>query len=185
MKNRLLCLLLLAAIPGSASGQSLEKYYVSGKSVKELHASIRQLGPGNATGTTQVQFSYSYSRYTTDGFAQAVDPVVKRDLVFRMPFWSAYHSASPCMQRSWSAMYASLSRHEIKHAEISEGYEKKIKKAILSVGRHRSNGALERAVKQAVDKVLREHAAAQIKFDRDTQNGAKDPRDPIVFKTCK
>jgi len=182
---RLLSLIVLAGLPSVALSQSLEKYYVSGMTAKQLASSIRALGPRNATGTTRVTFAYSYSRVTTKGFAQALNPVVKRDLTFRMPFWSAYHAASPCLQKSWTAMYASLSRHEIKRAQISEGYEEKIRRAILSVGRHRSNGALDRAVKAAVKKVLREHSAAQAKFDRETQHGAKDPKDPIVFRSCK
>jgi predicted secreted Zn-dependent protease len=182
--KRLLFFLMLTAIPSAVSSQSLEKYYVSGQSTRELAASIRQLGPRDATGSTKVGFRYSYSRIRFKGLSRAVEPVVERNLTFRMPFWSGYHSASPCLQKSWSAMYASLSRHEIKHAKISDGYVEKIKAAILSVPPKTTNGALEYAVKQAVKKVLRDHSAAQAKFDRDTKHGAADPNDPILFKNC-
>ena len=182
--KRLLLLLFLIGIPGVAASQSLEKYYVSGTSTQELSASIKRLGPRDATGSTLISWEYSYSHHRSNRISRAVNPVVTRDLKFRMPYWAGYHSGSACLQRSWSAMYASLSRHEIKHALISDGVKEKVEKAILSVGPQRSGANLERAVKRAVDKVFRAHSAAQKKFDRDTKHGAEDPADPIVFKNC-
>lgn len=182
--RRLFLVLLLLAAPGAASAQSVERYYVSGKTLQALHKSIRQLGPQNATGTTQNRWKYSYSRVRSKGYTWAINPKVTREIVFRMPFWSGYHSASKCVQRSWDAMYASLARHEIKHAELGNNVAAEVEKAILSVRRQTTNAGLERAVTEAVNRVFQANGKVQDKFDRDTKHGTKDPHDPIVFKTC-
>jgi predicted secreted Zn-dependent protease len=183
--KRLLFLLCLIGLPGPVSSQSLEKYYVSGMTTKQLSASIRQLGPRNATGATRIRLGYSYTRSRSNGISRAIKPVVTRDVVFRMPYWRGYPNASECMKRSWTAMYASLARHEIKHMQISEGVPAQIEAAILSVPPQKSDRVLQDMVKKAVGKVLKAHNAAQAKFDRETKHGMEDPADPILFKHCR
>jgi predicted secreted Zn-dependent protease len=163
------------------------KYSVSGATAAEVKQQMSLLGPSNAWGQTKADFkgadTYVQSQ-NSDGKYYIKSIQIEPEFTITLPKWTGLSGASACLKQGWANMYSSLVNHEKKHAAIAVDYAGRMENAALNTMPADSSEALKIAAANEISPVLSAYNSAQDKFDLDTNHGAADPLDPIIFEDC-
>ena len=115
----------LAPDSGVMLSQTFATYRVTGKSVRELRASIAASGPRAPDGarfggftTWNLNWSYPTSEQRTGGCVP-VSVTVYLDLTVEYPVWNDSSSAPRALREAWTRYVMALRAHEANHAVIA------------------------------------------------------------------
>jgi hypothetical protein len=142
--------------------RSTPEIVVHGKTIPEVFNSLNNAQPSGEWGQGGGQLQ---ADDPGPGNSTNLTISVHAGLVYRLPKWAEYDSASAGKKGSWDRMFAKLKAHEDRHLAIA--IEEANKLAADLVGKE------IRQIPSLVTAANNRMQSRQIKLDSDTQNGAR------------
>jgi len=96
---------------------------------------------------------------------------VKATATVILPRWVNAADGLPFERRRWKVYLVRLNLHEGGHVKLAEQTAEALDEAFGKLGIYPSKKALEAAVKKRADKILQEHVARHVDYDRRTRHG--------------
>ena len=178
-------LVVCAGTPWTASGfQQLpagvtvitrtEYYELHGRTVAELAADLRRLGPRDAEGRVQAgaassPLRWQYAKRSRGLDCHAVDVRVTVNTDILLPRWVPPADTEPGLLAKWNASLAALAVHERGHQEISVRYATLIRNGISRL-RTTCRG-FDAQADSASNRLITTMRGAQQAYDAETRHG--------------
>ncbi len=161
--------------PEGVNGVTHVEYYeVHGRTVAEVAADLRRLGPKDAQGRARAGFASSPLRWTyskrsngRECNAFTVRVTVSTDIV--LPKWVPPADTVPGLLALWNQSMAALTVHENGHKDISVRYAKLIRDQIAAMRAPCRSFSVN--ADSASNRLVGEMRAAQVRYDAETLHG--------------
>lgn len=171
--RRLVLVAVLAAVvtacTSTASTVTTQYYLVSGTTSEAIDRDLRRKGPmrGHALAVAAIRFRpvTVQQEMTDEGctFTEASFRVVAN---ITLPRWKERATTRDRELRSaWDNLAAYARAHEDTHVKIAEHFAEELGKTITDLRPRKTCEALDKAAKRVVERLGREHDAAQLAFD--------------------
>lgn len=153
---------------------SVDYYKISGTTTAALDSEIKRKGPKINGGHHAVAIArikmFPKVTYERVGKGCKVETAkVTVDARVTLPKWTSRNTASAKLGEAWDNIDRYTRLHEATHVNMAFTYAKKIEERVLALPVMTSCERLRTKTKNIVDKYLKEHDAAQRKFDADEQ----------------
>lgn len=152
----------------------IEYYEVHGRTVAELAADLRRLGPKDSSGRARAGFTssplrWSYNKRSSgrECTANTVRVTVYTDIV--LPKWVPPADTEPGLLALWNQSIAALTVHENGHKDISVRYAKLIRDRIAAMRAPCSRFSVN--ADSASFRLVSEMRTAQVRYDSETLHG--------------
>ena len=177
MPTLLIGLLALLSASGPTVVERLERYDVSGGSVAELRASIRQNGPTGEDGKradaiTSWTQSLRYRAIKTEAGCAVAALETRVEIVVTLPRWST-RQVGTYLSELWDRYIAALDRHEQGHVDLAHRAATTIHQRLLRLTAP-TCPKLDELINSTRRALLDEMEQEQAEFDRATKHGAAD-----------
>lgn len=180
--NRLVAIIGLAlpalALVGCQSTQqsqvSIDYYRISGNSTADLDAEIKRKGPkinggSHAVAVARIKMLPRITFEKIAGGCRVENAKVAVDARVTLPQWTGRDSADPKLAKAWDNIDRYTRLHEATHVKIAFNYAKRIEEEVIAQPVMESCSRVRATTKAIVDRNLKEHDAAQLKYDADEQ----------------
>lgn len=176
--NRLVAIIGVAVLAACQSTQesqvSVDYYRITGNSTADLDAEIRRKGPKINGGSHAVAVARikMLPRITFEKFARGCrveNAKVAVDARVTLPQWTGRDTADPKLAKAWDNIDRYTRLHEATHVNIAFSYAKRIEDEVRALPTMQSCSQIRAITKSIVDRNLKEHDAAQRKYDEDEQ----------------
>ncbi|WP_274424518.1 DUF922 domain-containing Zn-dependent protease [Chelativorans sp. YIM 93263] len=176
MKRIILVSSLLAVTVMSVSAASISRTYnyfpVSGVTLAEIERELQAHGPrldgrrGGHPGATRLEFSAKVEYAEAQRFCEVAGTRVSVEAEVILPRWRTRNRAESHVRLIWDTLERDIKRHEESHLVIAKNHARMLEDALKALPRRRNCGALASDVEQTTSKILAQHDAAQVRFDR-------------------
>jgi predicted secreted Zn-dependent protease len=166
----------LLAMAGVGSAQTVSRSYsyfaIGGITLQEIDEELSRRGPKVSStgkrhpGATQMQFSTRYTFASTTDWCRIQEAKVNVEAKMILPQWRARGRSDPDTRLIWDTLSADIRRHEESHVQIAKSHARKLEDALEAIGRRGDCDAVKAAAGAISARILAEHDAAQIRFDR-------------------
>ena len=160
---------LAAACTSTASTVTTQYYLVSGNTSEAIDRDLRRKGPmrGHALAVAAIRFApvSLQQEMTATGcvFSDARFRVVAN---ITLPRWKERSTTRDReLRHAWDNLAAYARAHEDTHVRIAEHFAEELGKAITDLRPRETCEALDEAAERVVERMGREHDAAQLAFD--------------------
>ncbi|MCJ8308850.1 MAG: DUF922 domain-containing protein [Rhizobiaceae bacterium] len=176
--NRLVAIIGVAVLAACQSTQesqvAVDYYRITGNSTADLDAEIRRKGPKINGGSHAVAVARikMLPRITFEKFARGCrveNAKVAVDARVTLPQWTGRDTADPKLAKAWDNIDRYTRLHEATHVNIAFSYAKRIEDEVRALPTMQSCSQIRAITKSIVDRNLKEHDAAQRKYDEDEQ----------------
>ena len=176
--NRLVAIIGVAVLAACQSTQesqvSVDYYRITGNSTADLDAEIRRKGPKINGGSHAVAVARikMLPRITFEKFSRGCrveNAKVAVDARVTLPQWTGRDTADPKLAKAWDNIDRYTRLHEATHVNIAFSYAKRIEDEVRALPTMQSCSQIRAITKSIVDRNLKEHDAAQRKYDEDEQ----------------
>jgi predicted secreted Zn-dependent protease len=164
-----------ARVPAEIDVVEKVRYYeLHGRTVAELAADLRRLGPKDADGRlnsafTDSRLQWRYGSRAVGNQCGATDVRVTAYTDVVMPQWTPPADTEPGLAASWAASMAGLAVHEGGHKEITVEYAKRIRDGIAALRAPCARFSEE--ANAASNRLIGQMREAQARYDAETQHG--------------
>jgi predicted secreted Zn-dependent protease len=178
-----------AAQPTAAYPYKIVYFVVRGKNTEAIARDVSKNGPLSNGEVVWAKTDYRFdTRWNTvrsrEGYRATAVRVITTMKIF-LPKWKNYQLADACKKKAWDNLVDALLRHELGHINLSAGLDKDIERGISALGMYASASELEKNAEMVRKKAMEENAVKQIKYDADTEHGAKDPAFEVKLTKCE
>lgn len=164
-----LALAACSAVPGS--GVSVDYYNVRGTTAKQIDNEIRRLGPndGHALAVARIRMIPDVSYDRTGGRCRFDRARVGVNAAVTLPRFTDRNRTDPQLKRAIDNLDEYARFHEAVHVAIANEYADRIASALGGLPAQPSCETLDGQAAAVSRALLKQHDAAQRKFDRDEQ----------------
>ena len=153
---------------------SVDYYKISGTTTAALDREIKRKGPKINGGLHAVAVArikmFPKVTYEKIGDRCHVDTAkVTVDAKVTLPKWTSRAESSKQLGEAWDNIDRYTRLHEATHVNMAFSYAKRMEDSILALPPMKTCKKLRARTKRLVDRYLKEHDAAQRKYDRDEQ----------------
>ncbi len=173
-----------------AADYTVATYDVSGMTVSEISASIKNAGPDGYAGSTDLEPpSYTFDFADKGGKCATQNAkITSYEIVVKMPNWTDEGSASSCVVNSYKKMRSALLQHEERHVKLFTDAKPALLSSISGVNLPGACTAETISkLEEAANKAFKAKQASVQKqnddFDAKTKNGVTD-KPPVVLDNC-
>lgn len=181
MKHYMTSVLLLLACQAAYSAPefntSTNFYLITGLSARDLHASMRALGPLQQGIRYDADTKY-YVKWRFYAQPMGASCVLKNirvtvDTVYTFPRWQNYSDAALRLQHNWDAYYAKLEAHERRHGSHGANAAIEIEARLLGMPAMLNCDELTEAANRDAYAILHKYQQADVDYDQETDHGIK------------
>ncbi len=159
--------------------ERVEYYRIQGRTVNELAAQMKLLGPvgsvtgKRASGYTDSEVVWEHARETHEGKCRLSELNVSVTIVTTLPEWVRTRPGRSALAAQWSRFMAKLREHEAVHRQHGLQAAEAVRTAVGAIPTQPDCRSLERAVDRVARREVRRYAAESRKYDALTDFGAK------------
>lgn len=171
-----LTILLLSGMTVWASAETLSRTYsyfsIGGTTLDEVENQLNTLGPHVSStgrrhpGAARMEFNTKLTYGERGGMCVVAKADVSVTANVILPKWRNRNRAHSGLRVIWDTLSEDIKRHEDTHVAIARDYARKLESAIEGLPRARSCDQQAMRVKAVTRRVLKQHDAAQVQFDR-------------------
>jgi len=154
---------------------SVDYYNISGNTTDALDSEIKRKGPKinggqHAVAIARIKMFPNVTYEKSEKSCQVKSAKVTVDARVTLPKWTGRKAASAKLGKAWDNIDRYTRLHEATHVNMAFSYAKKMEKKVLALPAMKTCDRLREKTKSIVEKLLKEHDAAQRKFDADEQS---------------
>ncbi|MEP0944264.1 MAG: DUF922 domain-containing protein [Rhizobiaceae bacterium] len=167
--------LVLAACQSTSQSQvSIDYYRISGNSTADLDKEIKRKGPKinggqHAVAVARIKMFPKVTYERVAGGCRVESAKVSVDARVTLPQWTGREKATGKLAEAWDNIDRYTRLHEATHVNMAFSFAKRIEDEVRALPSMASCAPLRVATKAVVDSKLKEHDAAQRKYDEDEQ----------------
>ena len=153
---------------------SVDYYKISGTTTAALDREIKRKGPKingglHAVAVARIKMFPKVTYQQLGDRCRVESAKVTVDARVTLPKWTSRAKASEQLGEAWDNIDRYTRLHEATHVNMAFSYAKRMEDSILALPSMKTCKSLRAKTKKLVDRYLKEHDAAQRKYDRDEQ----------------
>lgn len=147
-------------------------FRIGGRTAEDIDRELLRRGPlTNSTGSrhpgaTEIKFGGDVTYVERGDRCHVGNARVTLRTKIVLPRWTNRTRAAGELGVIWDTLSNDIKRHEERHAEIARNHARLLERELEALSPNRSCDALEKQVAEVTRRVLADHDAEQLRFDR-------------------